>query len=73
MPFSHEDLFSLQFSYGTDVLELASRRDLYPNFFRTTTSLASLDEPRIQFVKEYGWEEVGIIYGDSVQYLQVNN
>jgi len=67
------DVNLLQFSYGTNDLELASRRDLYPNFFRTTTSLASLDEPRIQFVKEYGWDEVGIIYGDSLQYLQLSN
>ena len=64
--------FLLQFSYGTSDLELASRRDLYPNFFRTTTSLASLDAPRISFIKEYGWDEVGIIYGDSVAYLKVN-
>ncbi|KAJ7372991.1 hypothetical protein OS493_015461 [Desmophyllum pertusum] len=67
------DVNLLQFSYGTSDLELASRRDLYPNFFRTTTSVASLDAPRIKFVKEYGWDEVGIIYGDSVQYLKLSN
>lgn len=52
-------------------MDLAIRRDLYPNFFRTSTSIASLDAPRIEFIKEYGWDEVGIIYGDSVQYLKV--
>ncbi|KAL9951711.1 hypothetical protein ACROYT_G044433 [Oculina patagonica] len=67
------DVNLLQFSYGTSDLELANRRDLYPNFFRTVTSFASLDAPRIKFVNEYGWDEVGIIYGDSVQYLQLSN
>ncbi|XP_068676427.1 uncharacterized protein [Montipora foliosa] len=63
----------MQFSYGTNDLELASRRDLYPNFFRTVTSAASLDAPRIQFIKAYGWNEVGIIYGDSVDHLKLSN
>lgn len=45
---------------------------MHPNFFRTTTSVASLDAPRIEFVKAYGWHEVGIIYGDSVDYLKVS-
>lgn len=61
-----------QFSYGTSDLELENRRDLYPNFFRTKTSPTSLDVPRIKFIKEYGWDEVGIIYGDSERYFQVN-
>lgn len=49
--------------------ELENRRDLYLNFFWIKIFFILLDVLRIKFIKEYGWDEVGIIYGDSERYF----
>ena len=63
----------MQFSHGATDLELTTKRDQYPLFFRTVPTEFVFNEPRLQFVNKFGWkDEIGLIYDASPYYSLVS-
>lgn len=62
-----------QFSHGATNLELTTKRDRYPLFFRTVPTEFVFNEPRFQFINKFGWkDEIGLIYDASPYYSLVS-
>ena len=62
-----------QFSYGATDLELTTKRDRYPLFFRTVPTDFVFNEPRLRFIQLFGWtDEIGVIYEASQYYSRVS-
>jgi len=62
-----------QFSYGATDLELSTKRDRYPLFFRTVPTDFVFNEPRLRFIRRFGWkDEIGMIYDASPYYSRVS-
>lgn len=62
-----------QFSYGATDLELTTKRDRYPLFFRTVPTDFVFNEPRLRFIQRFGWkDEIGLIYDASPYYSRVS-
>ena len=71
IPFQY--LYFLQFSHGATDLELTTKRDRYPLFFRTVPTEFVFNEPRLQFINKFGWkDEIGLIYDASPYYSLVS-
>lgn len=63
----------LQFSHGATDLELTTKRDRYPLFFRTVPTEFVFNEPRLQFINKFGWkDEIGLIYDASPYYSLIS-
>ncbi|KAJ7372986.1 hypothetical protein OS493_015455 [Desmophyllum pertusum] len=63
----------VQFSYGATDLDLTAMRDQYPLFFRTVPTEFVFNEPRLQFINQFGWkDEIGLIYDASPYYSQIS-
>ncbi|KAL9951709.1 hypothetical protein ACROYT_G044431 [Oculina patagonica] len=69
----HPDIGLVQFSYGATDLELTTKRDRYPLFFRTVPTEFVFNEPRLRFIQRFGWkDEIGMIYDASPYYSQIS-
>lgn len=67
------DIGLLQFSYGATDLELTTKRDRYPLFFRTVPTDFVFNEPRLRFIQRFGWkDEIGVIYDASPYYSRIS-
>ncbi|XP_072048874.1 gamma-aminobutyric acid type B receptor subunit 1-like [Amphiura filiformis] len=54
----HWNLVQMSFSSASDVLSV---RDRFKYFFRTCPAQSAMNQPRIRFLQEYGWNRVAVI------------